>query len=143
MTVCGKAESTDEALVEVSDLDVFVTMMFSEDSLAVLSLGFICAALMNGKRKSHHCQSKMERLSGPSLGTMCQLWQFPKNFVYWTSQARHRVTDCESQVPRKQETSRRRFQKGSTFRRRPLWCTPRLTQCRGGTTCGRAHRKNT
>ena len=84
---------------------------------------------------------KMERLSGPSLGTMCQLWQFPKNLVYWTSQARHRVTDCESQVPRKQETSRRRFQKGSTFRRRSLWCTPRLTQCRGGTTCGRAHRK--
>ena len=42
MTVNGKAESTEEAVVHVHDMDVFVTMMLLEDSPAVISLGVEC-----------------------------------------------------------------------------------------------------
>ena len=41
MTASGKAESTEEATVYADDLNVFVTMMLAEDSLAVLSLGLL------------------------------------------------------------------------------------------------------
>ena len=39
MSANGMAGSTEEATVYVNDVDVFVTMMLSEDSTAVPSLG--------------------------------------------------------------------------------------------------------
>ena len=40
-TFRGKAESSEEPTVYVNDLDVFVSMMLLEDSVAVLSVGLL------------------------------------------------------------------------------------------------------
>ena len=48
MAANGKAKSTEEATVHVSDLDVFVTMMLLDDSCVYCAKKW--DALVNGKR---------------------------------------------------------------------------------------------
>ena len=42
MTANGEVQTREEATVNVKDLDLFVTVMLLEDTLAVLSLGKLC-----------------------------------------------------------------------------------------------------
>ena len=71
MTSNGEVQTREEATVHVKELDLFVTVMFLEETTAVLSLGKLC----EDHGYTYHCTSGQNHISAKMARELIATYQ--------------------------------------------------------------------